>query len=62
MTPVKRPGGEPDNIPTMNASGDEKEKEPSRDKAFKSASLYLDRRVQRPSPDPSLPKTNDRGA
>jgi hypothetical protein len=37
MTPVKRPGGEPDNIPTMNASGDEKEKEPSRDKAFKSS-------------------------
>jgi hypothetical protein len=49
MTPVKRPGGEPDNIPTMNASGDEKEKEPSRDKAFKSASLYLDRRSRGPA-------------
>jgi hypothetical protein len=49
MTPVKRPGGEPDNIPTMNASGDEKEKESSRDKAFKSASLYLDRRSRGPA-------------
>jgi hypothetical protein len=46
MTSVEKPGGEPHNIPTMNTSGDEKE--PSRDKVFKSASLCLDEMVRSP--------------